>query len=359
DLLLGTQGWRRFAFQDAEKFLAAHHEAAERVLAIRKTIELPASAREGERFKAGGPDLAPRPTAAPRAVVARADKADQKKQLAPRGKVPEAPPAIGGRAAVPRMPMKDRRAMDERAGEEAQDISYIAVVREYAHKAATSLEGGRTDFQETLYWNAGLSTNERGEATFSFDLADSVTTFRIRADAVSKDGALGAGDAMVESRRPFYVEPKLPLEVSAGDVIESPLVLVNGTQASLTPELELKLGALLASRADTRSFTLGADARGRLILPLTVGAGRGDTTVRIRARAGSAEDDVTRTLHVEPNGFPIELSFGGKLEGNVVHTIRIPEKVETGSLVTQGLVYPSPLASLSQATAAMLAEPGG
>ena len=32
-----------------------------------------------------------------------------------------------------------------------------------------------------------------------------------------------ADDALVESRRPFYMEPKLPLEVTAGDGVEAPL----------------------------------------------------------------------------------------------------------------------------------------
>ena len=35
DLLLGTQGWRRFAFVDTKKFLATSGDAARRVLAMR------------------------------------------------------------------------------------------------------------------------------------------------------------------------------------------------------------------------------------------------------------------------------------------------------------------------------------
>jgi len=42
-------------------------------------------------------------------------------------------------------------------------------------------------------------TRETGEATITFDLCDTVTTFRVRADAFGADGALGQGDATIET----------------------------------------------------------------------------------------------------------------------------------------------------------------
>ena len=70
-------------------------------------------------------------------------------------------------------------------------------------------------FTETLFWHAGVRTDATtGKATVSFDLSDSITSFRVRADAFDARGALGSGDTLVDSVEPFYAEPKLPLEVT-------------------------------------------------------------------------------------------------------------------------------------------------
>ena len=45
------------------------------------------------------------------------------------------------------------------------------------------------DFAETVYWNAGVKTDDTtGMATVSFRLSDSVTAFRVLADAFAADG---------------------------------------------------------------------------------------------------------------------------------------------------------------------------
>src|SRR5207245_1980193 len=99
-----------------------------------------------------------------------------------------------------------------------------------------------TDFAETLYWHTAATTGKDGSFTFSFDAADSVTSLRIRADGVSPTGGLGAGDALVEVRKSFYIEPKLPLEVTAGDRIEAPVAMVNGTAQPLRVTLNPEVG---------------------------------------------------------------------------------------------------------------------
>ena len=53
DLLLGTQGWRRFAFVDAQKFIQQHGDAARRVLAFRLPQRLAGRAL-GRGFGGGG-----------------------------------------------------------------------------------------------------------------------------------------------------------------------------------------------------------------------------------------------------------------------------------------------------------------
>ena len=110
----------------------------------------------------------------------------------------------------------------------------IATVREYAHTLRPNwTEGSRSDFAETVYWNAGVKTDASGLATVSFNLSDSVTSFRVLADAFAPDGTLGSNISEIESVQPFSIEPKIPLQVTSGDVIQLPIAMVNGMSREL------------------------------------------------------------------------------------------------------------------------------
>src|SRR5262249_9510175 len=67
----------------------------------------------------------------------------------------------------------------------AQNMAKVAplnvlTVREFAHLRRPGwTEDSRADFAETVYWNAGVKTNDFGSASVSFDLSDSVTSFQI------------------------------------------------------------------------------------------------------------------------------------------------------------------------------------
>ena len=69
------------------------------------------------------------------------------------------------------------------------------------------------DFAETLYWCAAIRTDKYGEAKITFDLNDSVTSFRALVDGFNSTGLLGSAEATITSKQPFYIEQKLPLEV--------------------------------------------------------------------------------------------------------------------------------------------------
>ena len=94
-------------------------------------------------------------------------------------------------------------------------------------------------------------------------------------------------------------------------------------------------------------------------LSLQVHDHRGAVPLSIRVTAGRYEDDVVRRIQVVPPGFPMEHSFGGILEGVAQHEVTVPDSVIPGSLTTQVQVYPTPLASMAEALAAMLREPHG
>jgi uncharacterized protein YfaS (alpha-2-macroglobulin family) len=382
DLLLGTQGWRRFALVNLARFLEENGDAGRRALAMRSSV--PEWERENRVDENGiwgdaisrrrlvkrteelgmvlnGPVPADKPMPGrvanaeePAPVIEGLDK-KHKDRL--RRIVAKQEAIGGGRGNL-------RRQAGERDMEGAQDVRHEAwvTVREYAHPARPGRQPNeRVDFTETLFWNAGVKTDAKtGQATFNFALNDAVSSFRINADAFMS-GAVGSGTGLVESVQPFYVEPKLPLEVTMGDRIQLPLGLVNGTADTLD-NVTLKVTAAKGITAGGLvPFNLKADSRVRRLVELAVGdiAGEGDFVVE--AASGAYSDRVTRKLRVVPRGFPVTVARGGMLapDSALTFKINVPANRVPGSVRSDIAIYPTPMANLTKALERLLQEPYG
>ncbi|NMO15900.1 MG2 domain-containing protein [Pyxidicoccus fallax] len=395
DLLLGTQGWRRFALVDSKAFLARHGEAAMRVLAVRNPEErrpvrstrgsgavrtksraglvqpepipeMPVDFESGEDIAlealAGAPAVAAAPVpqlaAAPAAAPAPAPAQQAMPVVEAKAKeeAPAEPIIHEAREIAPERAKRRAPAMDD-------GLRTLVYLREYAHTVRPGRKtGDRVDFAETLYWNAGVRTDERtGEVRVSFGLSDSVTTFKAFAGAVGADGALGSAVAELESVQPFYAEPKLPLEVTSGDVVRLPVALVNGTESALTGagvKVELKGDVKVSGGAP---MSLASGARARQLFALEIGPQARPVDVKLTASAGDFTDVVTRTLSVQPRGFPARVSFGGLLSAGkpVAHQVVLPDSVVPGSIRASIAVYPAPLANMTESLSRLIQEPSG
>lgn len=395
DLLLGTQGWRRFAFIDVKAFLKKHGDAGRRVLAL--VVPPPpglglvgrAGGKGGvwraRRFLAGAMVVDAEPAApAPERVAALenaiAAAPDEKggedkkrenvreKDLAESGPPAKEPAAERDelRRLVGEIEMNEEEIFAVRARKpkiRRSTMGRYMAVRLYAHKARVNRRpGDRTDFTETLYWTAGVKTDKKtGEATVSFDLNDSVTSFRVLSDAFTQTGALGADSRTIESVKPFYVEPKLPLEVTMGDRIRLPIGIVNGTDAALQNAM-LKIAAMKGiDISEAKPADLAADERVRRLVDLTVGDVTGAFDFVLDASAGGYADRVTRSLRVVPRGFPAEIAHGGLLQpdSEVELTITIPETRVPGSVTSDIGVFPTPMANLTASLERLIREPCG
>jgi uncharacterized protein YfaS (alpha-2-macroglobulin family) len=357
DLLLGTQGWRRFATVDSPKFLETYGDAARRVLGDVQPVirtyraagafgaegmvqkDLDRMAPAGTVFRLGAPQAAAtgRPEVQSPANVPR----DAQVQLEDKQLLP----FVGDAKAMPAMPPAPE------------------VMRVYAHDLRPNrASDDRVDFTETVYWAAGVKTDEKtGTATVTFHLNDSVTSFDVTADAFDAAGELGDGNATITASEPFYVEPKLPLEVSSGDVIHLPIAAVNGTQNTLDNVTLTLTGGQGMSISPVDAFSLPAGQRIRRLVDVRIGEMPGTWDFILQAQAGSFSDRVTRPLVVKPLGFPTQIAKGGLLNAGsrVVHVIRVPDSLVSGSVKTSAALYPTPLANLTEALQRLLQEPYG
>jgi alpha-2-macroglobulin-like protein len=224
DLLLGTQGWRRFAFMKLNEFIKLKGVMGERISAFHEGGDLKSlyddkfarKKEENERreFKKKNVDrmMMPMRAMAMNAPMQKMEllekEAPVKKQMMEKiaivpkklmeEKIVMAPKiqdiVVASKFGKPQMKIamrkdvnmgmkmkKEKKMLDE----DLFGLPQVAknpslTTRIFAFKKNPNRQAGeRTKFVETLYWASDLKTNEEGETSFSFDLSDSVTSYRI------------------------------------------------------------------------------------------------------------------------------------------------------------------------------------
>ena len=367
DLLLGTQGWRRFILVRYDEIKKEFPQQAQRALAENKPVHMVMRFRRDMGMIKRGV----LPEAMVDNAVGRPLEPDSAPALLPAVAAQPPPPKFGNllfldgkvkaeaaQAAKPMMMFKeiaDKDVMEQRFEPP------VVVIREYAHQVRPNRKpNDRVDFSETLYWNAGIRTGARdGKATVEFALSDGVTSFRALADTFGNNGALGIGDALVKSVEPFYIEPKMPLTSTVGDVLELPVALVNSTDEAF-PVAALTVRGEGLDIVQAANSGLAAQQRARRIVKI-MPKKPGVYKLVFSASAGNYTDTNTRTLTVEPKGFPIVFNRGGLLDAEhpVSFQAVIPAGVDPGGMKVTAKVYPSPLANMEEALNALLRQPSG
>ncbi|MGN0866122.1 MAG: MG2 domain-containing protein [Oligosphaeraceae bacterium] len=358
DLLLGTQGWRRFVLQRQEELRKSWPDALQRILAplvelrpvpvLFKGRMLAMNAMAGGAMEdEDGLDFAAVPLMMVEDGAVMPEEEEEEPAREMEAVILPAPPMAAKRIAAPFRP--------PRRGQ---------WVREYAHQARKERRpGDRVDFTETIYWAANVTTDPRtGEAEFSFEMPDTLGAFRVTGDAFGANGALGAATGELTCVQPFYGEVKLPLFLSAGDRALLPVTLVNATQETLDGvNLVVETGEVLRLLDKVPSQGALAPGERRGLLVAVEALKPGDARVVVRAMAGGHQDQVTRSLPVVSPLFPLEFSTGARIsrENPLKFRLPVPEEVENGTQRVTAQVYTSPAATMEAALNALLRQPHG
>ena len=214
-------------------------------------------------------------------------------------------------------------------------------------------------FPETLLWRPELVTDDQGQAVLDFDLADSITTWRLSASAVTAGGQLGTHEASICVFQPFFVDLNLPVALGRGDEVTVPVVVYNYLDRPQTVELSLsdaswfkRLGKavekidLAAGEVRSIGYRLRAEKVGRFEL-------------EVAARGGGVADAVKRPIEVLPDGAPSSRSSTATSPARPRLSATAPAMAIEGSVKAVLKIYPSSFSQVVEGLDAIFQRPYG
>ena len=159
----------------------------------------------------------------------------------------------------------------------------------------------RQFFPETWIWDETI-TDDSGKATLTYEAPDSITTWDLRAVALSPENGLGIAEASLTVFQPFFLQADLPYSAIRGEEFPVKIALYNylDTPQEIQVEIEEADWFELLDDATTTVTVAGGDIGSAefTIRPKTIGT----QLVKVTARSSEAADAVIKSMIVEPEG---------------------------------------------------------
>ena len=159
----------------------------------------------------------------------------------------------------------------------------------------------RQFFPETWLWTDVL-TDAQGRATISAEAPDSITTWMLRAVAVSQEHGLGVAEAGLTVFQPFFLQVDLPYSAVRGEEFPVKAALYNYLDTPQDFYVELEESGrfdLLDDSAKTVTVAPNEVGGVEFLIRLT---GLGSVPLKVTARSRDEADAVIKDLLVEPEG---------------------------------------------------------
>ncbi len=183
----------------------------------------------------------------------------------------------------------------------------------------------RESFRDTAYWNAQVLTDPAtGRAEVAVPLPDNLTTWVVRARALTQDTRVGEATAEVTVTRPFFVRLHTPAFFTAGDQVTLQAVLHNTTASPLeaTVRLTQARGLTLRTSAE-QTVTVPAQGQATVAWQAQVPLSSRRVDLTVAAQAGAYRDAARPWRTTLPDG------------GLPVYAFHLTEAVGTAGVLTQ------------------------
>lgn len=219
----------------------------------------------------------------------------------------------------------------------------------------------RSDFPDTAAWFPALETDANGEVTVVIPLADSLTTWRLTARAVTaEDTRVGEAVHKFTTHQDVIVRPILPRGLTAGDEIVLSAVVHNygDETAELDVSLSDEAGLLVVDGPLVQTISLEPGATQVVGWPVEVAAAGETVALVAAAGAEGAGDAVELPLAVRELAVPVFDYATGRVEGSGEIAVTLPDDALPGSAVTLE-VNRSPAGSLLNGLEYLIGFPYG
>jgi uncharacterized protein YfaS (alpha-2-macroglobulin family) len=214
-------------------------------------------------------------------------------------------------------------------------------------------------FPETLLWRPELITDDQGHASLNIELADSITTWRLAASAVTADGRLGAAQLPLKVFQPFFADLDLPVSLTRGDEVAMPVVVYNYLDKPQTVTLTLAPGSGLRLEGDAAQRVDLGPGEVRSVHYRLKALKVGSHQLQVTARGSGVADALKRTVEVVPDGRRFEFVQGGNLRDPAALTLEVPANAVEGSAAALVKIYPSSFSQLVEGLENIFQMPNG
>ena len=191
----------------------------------------------------------------------------------------------------------------------ADILEKIQVIDDYGDQAGRNITT-RKNFAETAFFYPQLHTDKNGEILIDFTIPESLTKWRFKGFAHTKDLKTGYIEQEIVTQKQLSINANMPRFLREGDTITVSARLANLTAAELKGKVNLQLFnalnmqpvSLLLNQADAQqSFTIAGATTKAVSFRMVIPAGLDALDYRLTADAGKFTDGEENTLPVLPN----------------------------------------------------------
>ena len=117
----------------------------------------------------------------------------------------------------------------------------------------------REHFPQTLYWNPETVTDADGRLRVTIPTGDAITSWRITAQAVDRDGKLGSSSMPLVVFQPLFLVPSIPAELSLGQETTAQVQIFNYSSEPQTVVLTSQATSGLQLSPSEQTMTMRAN----------------------------------------------------------------------------------------------------
>lgn len=235
----------------------------------------------------------------------------------------------------------------------------FAATREFfTAPARPSGDRERDDFRTTVYWNADIVTDAKGEAQVSFNNSDAVSAFRITAEGFSNKGLLGRKEEVYSTLLPLSLDVKLPAFLGYADKLKLPVKVKNETDHNISARISINIPQDFSVEEDRQqNIEVAPGITQTFWYHITPPSVEDNYRIEVLLNSHNFKDKITQDIAVHPVGFPATFSVNSTdTDKTIDFSISAAELNSINARVTG---YPDVLTDLTNGIEGMLKEPYG